>query len=166
MQVFNVWLLERQKKRRKTRDDFFNIWKLERKKNEEIKRIISRTSLVLFHIIQTIIHNIRTSRRPILFYTIQQVIPNICTKCQNRSHSSSREIFDTNFLMYYIGVGYGKKRKNGKKKDKINLSILIFCPTIYLATLKVCTKIENSGSHRSWEICHRKSDGRERKVFK
>ena len=38
--------------------------------------------------------------------------------------------------MYYIGVRDGKKEK-WKKKAKINLSILIFFPTIHLATLKV-----------------------------
>ena len=78
----------------------------------------------------------------ILFYTIQQVIPNICTKFQNPRHSSSREIFDTNFPMYYIGVRDGKKEK-WKKKAKINHRILVFFPTIYLATLKVYTKIED-----------------------
>ena len=41
------------------------------------------------------------------------------------------------------------KKERWKKKDKINLSILGFFPTIYFATLKVYTKIENSGSHRS-----------------
>ena len=40
-----------------------------------------------------------------------------------------------------------------KKKAKINLSILIFFPIIYLATLKVYTKFEDFGSHRSLEIC-------------
>ena len=34
--------------------------------------------------------------------------------------------------MYYIGVREGKKEK-WKKIVKINLSILVFCPTIYLA---------------------------------
>ena len=46
--------------------------------------------------------------------------------------------------MYYIGVRDGKK----EKEDKINLSF-IFCSTIYLATLNVYTKSEDSGSHRS-----------------
>ena len=41
--------------------------------------------------------------------------------------------------MYYIGVRDGKK-ENWKKKAKINLSILVFFPTIYLATLKVYLK--------------------------
>ena len=50
----------------------------------------------------------------ILFYTIQQVIPNICTKFQNPRHSSSWEIFDINFPMYYIGVREGKMEKEGK----------------------------------------------------
>ena len=43
--------------------------------------------------------------------------------------------------MYYIGVRDGKKEK-WKKKAKINLSILIFFLTIYLATLKVYTKLK------------------------
>ena len=43
--------------------------------------------------------------------------------------------------MYYTGVRDGKKQK-WKKKAKINLSILSFFPTIYLATLKVYTKFE------------------------
>ena len=38
---------------------------------------------------------------------------------------------------------------------KINLSILVFCPTIYLATLKLYTKFEDFGSHRCREICDR-----------
>ena len=50
----------------------------------------------------------------ILFYTIQQVISNICTKFQNPRHSSSCEIFDTNFPMYYIGRRDGKKGKMEK----------------------------------------------------
>ena len=90
----------------------------------------------------------------ILFYTIQQVIPNICTKFQNPRRSSSREIFDTNFPMYYMGVRDGKKGKI-EKMVKINLSILDFCPTIYLATLKVYTKFEDFGSHRCQKICDR-----------
>ena len=45
--------------------------------------------------------------------------------------------------MYYIGVRDGKKEKC-KKKAKINLSILSFFPTVYLATLKVYTKSEDS----------------------
>ena len=52
----------------------------------------------------------------ILFYTIQQVIPNICTKFKNPRHSSSWEIFDTNFPMYYIGV---RDEKNGKRRQKL-----------------------------------------------
>ena len=42
-----------------------------------------------------------------------------------------------------------------KKKAKINLSILIFFPTIYLATLNVYTKFEDFGSHRSQDVCDR-----------
>ena len=53
-----------------------------------------------------------------------------------------------------------------KKMVKINLSILVFCPTIYLAILKVFKKFEDSGSHRSREICNRKFDWRERKMNK
>ena len=53
-----------------------------------------------------------------------------------------------------------------KKMVKINLSILVFCPTIYLATLKVYKKFEDSGSHWNWEICNRKFRWRERKMDK
>ena len=67
--------------------------------------------------------------------------------------------------MYYIGVRDGKKEKS-KKKAKINLSILIFRPTIFLATLKVYTKFEDFGSHRSLEICDRIFYWRERKMAK
>ena len=42
-----------------------------------------------------------------------------------------------------------EKKETWKEKVKINLSILVFCPTIYLATLKVHKKFEDSGSHRS-----------------
>ena len=41
--------------------------------------------------------------------------------------------------MYYIGVRDGNKEKEGK----INLSSFVFCPTIYLATLKEYTKFED-----------------------
>ena len=44
---------------------------------------------------------------------------------------------------------------------KINLSILVFCSTTYLATLKMYKKFEDSGCHRSREICNRKFDWRE-----
>ena len=96
-----------------------------------------------------------------LFYKIQQVIPNICTKFENPWHSSSCELIDTNF----IGVRDGKKEK-WKKMVKINLSILVFCPTIYLATLKVYKKFEDSGSNTSREIGNRKFNWRERKMDK
>ena len=39
---------------------------------------------------------------------------------------------------------------------KINLSILVFRPTIYLATLKVYKKFDDFGSHRSRETCDKK----------
>ena len=61
------------------------IW-LERKKNGQIKGMINR----------------------ILFHTIQKVIPSII-KFQNPRHSSSWDVFDTNFPMYYIGVRDGRK---------------------------------------------------------
>ena len=67
--------------------------------------------------------------------------------------------------MYYIGVRDGKKEK-WKKMVKINLIILVFCPTIYLDTLKMYKKFEDSGSHRSREICNRKFDWREGKMDK
>ena len=67
--------------------------------------------------------------------------------------------------MHYIEVRDGKK-KNGKKKAKINLSILIFFPTIYLAMLKVYTKFEDFGSHRSRNLCDRNFYWRERKMDK
>ena len=35
-----------------------------------------------------------------------------------------------------------EKKEKWKKKDKINLSILAFCPIIYLATLNVYTKMK------------------------
>ena len=77
--------------------NFFDTWKLERKKNEEIKGGKCRRRLVLFHIIQQMIHN-------------------ICTKLQNHRFKSSWEIFDTNVLMYYIGVRDGNKLKRRQNK--------------------------------------------------
>ena len=52
------------------------------------------------------------------------------------------------------------EKKKIEKMVNINLSILVFCPTIYLATLKVYKKFEDSGSHRSREICNRKFEWR------
>ena len=56
-----------------------------------------------------------------------------------------------------------EKKAKWKKMVKINLSILVFCPTVYLATLKAYKKFEDSGFHRSREICNRKFDRREEK---
>ena len=57
--------------------------------------------------------------------------------------------------MYFIGVRDKSsyvihwserwKKQKWKKKAKINLSILIFFPTIHLSTLKVYTKFEDFG---------------------
>ena len=44
--------------------------------------------------------------------------------------------------------------------------ILIFFPTIYLAMLKVYTKFEDFGSHRSREICDGNFYRRDRKMDK
>ena len=104
-------------------------------------------------------------RKLILSYTIQQVLPNIYTKFQNPRQNSSWEIFDTNVPMYYIGVRDGKKEKM-KKKTKMNLSILVFFPTIYLAPLKVYTKFEDSGCHRSWKIYDRKLERKKKGQIK
>ena len=43
--------------------------------------------------------------------------------------------------MYYIGMRDGQKEK-WKKKAKINHSILVYFPTIYLAPLKVYKKLK------------------------
>ena len=56
-----------------------------------------------------------------------------------------------------------EKKEKWNKMVKINLIILVFCPTIYLATLKMYKKFEDSGSHRSREICNIKFDWREKK---
>ena len=45
----------------------------------------------------------------------------------------------------------------------MTLSTLGFIPTINLATLKLYTKFEDSGSHTRREVCDRKFDWRERK---
>ena len=37
-------------------------------------------------------------------YKVQPVIPDVCTKFQNPMSSSSREIFDENFHIHYLGV--------------------------------------------------------------
>ena len=42
-----------------------------------------------------------------------------------------------------------EKKEKWKKKAKINHRILVFFPTIYLASFKVYTKFEDSGCHRS-----------------
>ena len=50
-----------------------------------------------------------------------------------------------------------------EKEGKINLSILVFFPTIYLATFNVYTKLDDSGSHWSREICDRIFNGKKEK---
>ena len=59
-----------------------------------------------------------------------------------------------------------EKKDKWKKKTKINLTIVVFFPTIYLVTLKVYTNFEDFGSNWSQEICDRKFDWRERKMDK
>ena len=56
-----------------------------------------------------------------------------------------------NVYMCYIGLSF---------------SIFIFIYTIHLAYLKLYTKLENTGSNRSWEICDRNFHWRERKMNK
>ena len=65
--------------------------------------------------------------------------------------------------MHYIGV---KVKRKFEKEGKINISILIFFYTIYLATLKVHTQSEDFGFNRSREICDRKVCWGERKMKK
>ena len=65
---------------------------LERKENGQIKRLISHMWLILL-------------------YTVQPVIPDVCTKFQNPRSSSSREIFDENFKIHYLGVRDRKREK-------------------------------------------------------
>ena len=65
---------------------------LERKKHGQIKGLISRIWLILY-------------------YTVQPVIPDVCTKFQNPKSSSSREIFDENFHIHYLGVKDRKSKK-------------------------------------------------------
>ena len=43
-----------------------------------------------------------------------------------------------------------------EKEGKINHSILFFFLTLYLATLKVYTKFEDSGCNTSWDFCDEK----------
>ena len=119
---------------------------LDRNKNGQIKGMIRSSMLILF-------------------YTIQQVIPNIRTIVQNPRRNSSLEIFYANYPMYYIGVRDGKKEK-WKKMVKINLSILVFCPTIYLATLKEYKKFEDSALIEAEKSVTEIFIGRERKMDK
>ena len=58
------------------------------------------------------------------------------------------------------------KKENWKKKAKFNHSILVFFPTIYLAPLKVYTKLEDPGCNRSQEFYDKKFNWRERKIDK
>ena len=66
----------------------------------------------------------------ILSYTIQQVIPNICTKFQNPRHS----IPEKSLTQISLCITLEWEMEKWKKMVKINLIILVFCPTIYLAT--------------------------------
>ena len=56
----------------------------------------------------------------ILFYTLQQATPNICTKFPNPRRSSSWEIFDTSFPMYYMEweMEKGNMEREGKNKSQ------------------------------------------------
>ena len=106
---------------------------------------------------ERIIKEMVSIRMLILSYTMRQVIPIICTKFQNLRCSCSWALFDTNFPMYYNGVRDGKN----EKQEKINV---LFSVPQYTWPLSMCIQNLKSGSHRSWEICNRKFDWRERKI--
>ena len=67
--------------------------------------------------------------------------------------------------MYFIGLTEGKF-ENLKKEGKMKISIFIFIYTIHFAYLKMYTKIENTGSNWSREICDRNFHWREGKMNK
>ena len=81
----------------------------------------------------------------ILSDTIQQVIPNICTKFQNPRHSSSWE----SLTQISLCITLEWEMEKWKKMVKINLIILVFCPTIYLATLKMYKKLAHKEAEKS-----------------
>ena len=77
-------------------------------------------------------------------HTLAAFVPNLIILSQVVAEKSLTE----DLQMHYIGVRDGKIEKN-EKEGKINICILIFCYTIYLANLKVFTKFENPDSNRS-----------------
>ena len=67
------------------------------------------------------------------------------------------------FLTIFLILPYAKEAIYKRQNSIFNLRILVFCPTIYLTTVKVYTKFEDFGSHRCREICDRNFYWRERK---
>ena len=67
--------------------------------------------------------------------------------------------------MYYIREKEDIN-ENLKKEGKMRINILISIYTVHFAILKMYTKFENTGSNRSWEICDRNFNWRERKMNK
>ena len=59
-----------------------------------------------------------------------------------------------------------EKKWKIEKEGKMRIGILIYIYTIQFAYPKVYTKIKNTGSNRSWEICDRNFHWRERKMNK
>ena len=107
--------------------------KEKRKKKGQIKGLISHMWLILL-------------------YTVQPVIPDVCTKFQNPRSSSSWEIFDENFHIYYLERLKKEKIEKGKNKSRH----LGFVLVTHLVVPILYTKFKDSGSNRSWEICNRK----------
>ena len=70
----------------------------------------------------------------IRYNTIQVIIPNVCNKIENPRCSSSCKIFDTNFLMHYIGVRDGKKEKRRHNTFQYHA----FSFTQYISSLYMC----------------------------
>ena len=120
---------------------------LERKKNEQIKGLISNMWLFFS-------------------YTIQLITIKLCTIFQSPNSSSCWEIFDRKKCPYVLYERKKEKMKIWKKEGKMRVSILISIYTVHFAILKMCTKFENTGSNRSWEICDRNFHWRERKMNK
>ena len=70
----------------------------------------------------------------------------------------------TEKMTIYIIWGWQKEKM--KKEGKMRIRILMFIYTIHFAYLKVYTKLENTGSNRSWEICDGNFHWSERKMNK
>ena len=80
----------------------------------------------------------------IFIYTIHLAYLKVYTKFENTGSNRGWEIYERNY--------HWRERKIWTNKGTNKQYVAVFCCTIQLITIKLCTKFQNPNSSSSWEI--------------